>query len=180
MAKGRSSRNDSNFDSNVSHNLIYDGLSSKVHKLEDALCSQDKMLSRVFCENKDLNLKIESSFAEIASLQSMHNDMSAQPWENCNMIMVNYADLWAMHTQVASQLKGVKLELKELNAHSSLLGTCTSCPMLKSYLEACSIEIEELKQKLNHSSRYKFFYLLVKFVVLLRVSFCMLPKRTLS
>jgi hypothetical protein len=68
MAKGRSSRNDSNFDSDVSHNLIYDGLSSKVHKLEDALCSQDKMLSRVFCENKDLNLKIESSFAEIASL----------------------------------------------------------------------------------------------------------------
>jgi hypothetical protein len=87
----------------------------------------------------------------------MHDDMSAQPCENCNMIMVNYADLWIVHTQVASQLKGTKLEPKELKAHSLLLGACTSCPMLKSDLEACSIEIKELKQRLDHSSRYKAF-----------------------
>jgi hypothetical protein len=87
----------------------------------------------------------------------MHNDMSAQPCENCNMIMVNYVDLWIVHTQVVSQLKGAKLELKELKAHSSLLGACTSCPMLKSNLEACYIEIKELKQRLDHSSRYKVF-----------------------
>jgi hypothetical protein len=96
------------------------------------------------------------------------------------MIMVNYDDLWIVHTQVASQLKGAKLELKELKAHSLLLGACTSCPMLKSDLEACSIEIRELKQRLDHSSHYKVFYPLVKFVVLLRVSFCMLQKRTPS
>jgi hypothetical protein len=35
-----------------------------------------------FCENKDLNLKLENSFIEIAFLQSMHNDMSAKPCEN--------------------------------------------------------------------------------------------------
>jgi hypothetical protein len=29
--------------------------------------------------------------------------------------------------------------------------------MLKSDLEACSIEIKELKQRLDHSSRYKVF-----------------------
>jgi hypothetical protein len=74
----------------------------------------------------------------------MHKDMSDKPCENCNMIMMNYTDLWIMHTQVASQLKGAKLELKELKARSSLLGG-TSCPMLKSDLEACSIEIKELK-----------------------------------
>jgi hypothetical protein len=73
------------------------------------------------------------------------------------MIMVNYADLMIVHTQVASQLKGAKLELKELKAHSLLLGACTSCPMLKSDLEACSIEIKEFKQRLDHSSRYKVF-----------------------
>jgi hypothetical protein len=64
----------------------------------------------------------------------MHSDMSAKPNENCNMIMLNYADLWIVHTQVTSQLKGAKLELKELKAHSSLLGACTSYPMLKSDL----------------------------------------------
>jgi hypothetical protein len=31
---------------------------------------------KFFCENKDLNLKLENSFAEIVFLQSMHNNMS--------------------------------------------------------------------------------------------------------
>jgi hypothetical protein len=122
MTKGGSSRSDSDFD--VSDNLTYNGLSSKVHKLEDDLCSQDKLLYKVLRENKDLNFKLENSFAEIASLQLMDNDMSAKPSENCNMILVNYADLWIVHTQVASQLKGVELELKELKARFLLLVSC--------------------------------------------------------
>jgi hypothetical protein len=89
----------------------------------------------------------------------MHNDMSAQPCENCNMIMVNCADLMIAYTQVASQLKGAKSKLKELKARSLLLGACTSCPMLKSDLETCSIEIKEIKQRLDHYSRYKVFSL---------------------
>jgi hypothetical protein len=64
MAKGRSSRNNSDSDLRKT----YGDLSSKMHKLEDALCSQDKLLCRVFCENKYLNLKLENSFAEITSL----------------------------------------------------------------------------------------------------------------
>jgi hypothetical protein len=80
----------------------------------------------------------------------MQNDRSAQPCENCNMIMVNYADVMIVHTQVASQIKGAKLELKVLKTCSLLLGACTSYPMLKSDLEACSIEIKKLKQRLDH------------------------------
>jgi hypothetical protein len=53
-------------------------------------------------ENKKLNLELENSFAKIVSLRSMHDDMSAKPFRNYNMIMVNYADLWIVHTQVAS------------------------------------------------------------------------------
>jgi hypothetical protein len=77
MTKGGFSRSDSDSDSDVSDDLTYNGLSSNVHKLEDALCSQDMLLCQVFQENKNLNLKLENSFAEIASLRSMHNDMSA-------------------------------------------------------------------------------------------------------
>jgi hypothetical protein len=65
-----------------------------------------------FVRTKKLNLELENSFSEIASIRSMHDDMSAQPCDNCNMTMVNYADLWIVHTQVVSQLKGAKLELK--------------------------------------------------------------------
>jgi hypothetical protein len=86
-----------------------------------------------------LNLELEKSFSEIASLRSVHDDMSAKPCENCKMIMVNYADLWIMHTQAGSQLKGAKSELRELKARSLLFGACTSCPLLKSDLETCAI-----------------------------------------
>jgi hypothetical protein len=87
----------------------------------------------------------------------MHDDMSVKPCENCIMIIVNYADLWIVHTQVANQLKGAKLKLKELKTHSLLLGAYTRCPMQKSDLYACSIEIKELKHKIDHSSRYHVF-----------------------
>jgi hypothetical protein len=150
MTKGGSTQNNSDFDSDsdVSDDLTYDGLSSKVHKLEDALCSQDKLLCRVFRENKDLNLKLENYFAKIASHWSMHNDMSVQPYENFNMIMVNYVDLWIVHTQVVSQLKSAKLELKELKARSLLLGACLECPKLKLELDAYSLKVKELETKL--------------------------------
>jgi hypothetical protein len=46
------------------------------------------------------------------------------------------------------------LELRELKAHSTLLGACTACSMLRSDLEADAIEIKDLKHKLDHSSRY--------------------------
>jgi hypothetical protein len=51
-----------------------------------------------FPGEQKLNLELENSFSEIASLQSVHNDMSVKPCENCKMIIVNYADLWLMNT----------------------------------------------------------------------------------
>jgi hypothetical protein len=80
--------------------------------------------------------------------------MSAKPCDNHKMIMVNYTDLWLVHSHVASLLDGVKLELRELKTHSTLLGACTSCPVLRSDLEASVIEIKDLKQTLDHSSCY--------------------------
>jgi hypothetical protein len=133
---GKSSRNTSNSDSDVSDDLYFESLSLRVTKLENILCNQDKLLCRVFRENKNLNLKLENSFIEIASLRSVHDDMSAKPCENCKIIMVNYDDLWFVHTRVASRLKGAKSEVRELKARFLLLGACTSCPLLKSDLEA--------------------------------------------
>jgi hypothetical protein len=80
--------------------------------------------------------------------------MSAKPCDRCTMIMVNYVDLWLIHSHVAGLLDNARLELRELKAHSTLLGACTSCPMLRSDLEAAIIEIKDLKHKLDHSSSY--------------------------
>jgi hypothetical protein len=121
-------------DSDASDDLSPEGLSLRVVELENALCNQDKLLYKVFHENKKLNLELESSFSEIPSLWSMHDDMSAKLCDNCKMVMVNYADLWLVHYHVASQFDDVRLELRELKARSSLLGACTSCSLLRSDL----------------------------------------------
>jgi hypothetical protein len=101
-----------------------------------------------------LNLELESSFSEIASLRSAHDDMSAKPCDRCTIIMVNYADLWLIHSHVAGLLDSAQLELRELKARSTLLGAYTSYPVLRSDLEAAVIEIKDLKHKLDHSSCY--------------------------
>jgi hypothetical protein len=58
-----------------------------------------------------------------------------------------------IHSHVASLLDSARLELRELKACSTLLGACTACPVLRSDLEAVAVEIKNLKNKLDHSSR---------------------------
>jgi hypothetical protein len=123
-------------------------------ELENALCNQDELLCKVFRENKKLNFELKSACSEIASLQSVHDDMSAKPCGRCNMIMVNYADLRLVHFRIANLLDGARLELREIKAHSTLLGACTTCPLLRSDLDAVTIKIKDLKYKLDHSSHY--------------------------
>jgi hypothetical protein len=47
--------------------------------------------------------------------------MNAKPCDNYTIIIVNYADLWLIHSHVASLLDGAILELRELKARSTLL-----------------------------------------------------------
>jgi hypothetical protein len=112
------------------------------------------LLGKVFRENKKLNLELESSFSKIASLRSARDDMSAKLCDSYTMIMVNYADMWLIHSHVANLLNGASLELRELKARSTLFGACTSCPLLRSDLEAAAVEIKDLKHKLDHPSLY--------------------------
>jgi hypothetical protein len=79
---------------------------------------------------------------------------NTKPCDNSNMTMVNYVDPWLIHSHVASLLDDARVELRELKAHTKLLGACTSCPLLRSYLEACAVEIKDFKHQIAHSSRY--------------------------
>jgi hypothetical protein len=63
-------------------------------------------------------------------------------------------DLWLIHSHVVGLLDSARFELKEVKARSTLLGACTSCPMLRSNLETAVIEIKDIKHKLDHSSSY--------------------------
>jgi hypothetical protein len=80
--------------------------------------------------------------------------MSVKPCDRCTMIMVNYADLWLIHSHVAGLLDSARLKLREVKARSTLLGVCTSCSLLRSDLEDAAVEIKNLKHKLDNSSSY--------------------------
>jgi hypothetical protein len=90
---GKSSRHISNFDFDVSDDSSFESHSLRVVELENVICNQDKLLCKIFHENKKLNLELESASSKIATLQSAHDDVSVKPCDNCKMIMVNYADL---------------------------------------------------------------------------------------
>jgi hypothetical protein len=59
-----------------------------------------------------------------------------------------------LHSRVASLLDGVRLELRELKAHSTVLGAYTTCPLLRSDLEAAAVEIKNLNHRPDHPSHY--------------------------
>jgi hypothetical protein len=96
------------------------------------------------------------------------------------MIMVNYVDMLLIYSHVAGLLDSARLELKELNAHSTLLGACTACPVLRSNLEAVAVEIKDLKHKLDHSFRYTVLSPPCEACVSLKGKLLHATKRTLS
>jgi hypothetical protein len=59
-----------------------------------------------------------------------------------------------VHSHVARLLDGASLEFRELKAHSTLLGDCTSFHVVRSDLEAAAVEIKDLKHKFDYSSSY--------------------------
>jgi hypothetical protein len=87
------------------------------------------LLGKVFRENKKLNLEFKSSFSEIASLRSAHDDMSAKSCDRCTMIMVNYADLCLIHSHVAGLLDSARLELRRIyGSFTRMLPVCLIVP----------------------------------------------------
>jgi hypothetical protein len=102
--------------------------------------------------------------------------MSAKPCDNYNMIMVNYADLWLIHSHVTSLLDGARLELRELRAHSTLLVACTTSPSLRSDLRFRPLRLKILSTNLIILLATLFYLLHVKLVALSRVSFSMLQR----
>jgi hypothetical protein len=60
----------------------------------------------------------------------------------------------SVHSHFANLLDGARLELRELRAHFTLLCACTTYPLLRSDLDILTVEIKDLKRKLDYSSRY--------------------------
>jgi hypothetical protein len=119
----KSSRNISDSDFDVCDDLSPESLSSRVVELENALCNQDKLLCKIFCENKKLNLEDERAFSEIASFRSLHDGMSAKPCDNYNMIYC----LCTLKLQVNLGVPSWNLESSNLVPYCYVLAIAVLC-----------------------------------------------------
>jgi hypothetical protein len=104
--------------------------------------------------------------------------MSAKPCDKRNMIMVNYVDLWLVHSCIPSLLDGARLQLRELIPHCLVLAPLVCC--LDLIWRLLPLRIKILSTNLIILLATLFYPLHVKHVSLSRVSFSMLPKRTPS
>jgi hypothetical protein len=103
--------------------------------------------------------------------------MSARPCDNYTMIKINYADLWLLHSRVASLLDYARLKLGELKTRSTLLGAYTTCPLLDLIWRLWPLRLKILSTNLIILLDTVSYPLSVNCVVLSRVRFFMLPKR---
>jgi hypothetical protein len=177
---GKASQHISDSDSDVSNDSSLESLSLRVIKLENALCNQDKLLCKVFRENKKLNLELESASSKIASLRSAHDDMSAKPCDKCNMIMVNYG-ICGLCIPVLLAC----LIVSDWNSGSSKLVPHFWVPALvvrclDLIWRLLPLRLRILSTNLIILLATLFYPLHVKHMFLSRVSFSMLPKRTPS
>jgi hypothetical protein len=106
--------------------------------------------------------------------------MSTKPCDSCTLIMVNYMDLWLIHSHVASLLDGARLELRELKTHSTIWVLALVGRYLDLIWRLLLFRLKILSTNLIILLATLFYPLLVKHVSLSRVSFSMLPKRTPS
>jgi hypothetical protein len=129
---GKSLRNIS--DSDVSDDLSPESFSLRVIGLKMLCAIRISCFTSFFVKIRSWILSLKVLFSVIASLRSVHDDMSVKPCDNCTMIMVNYSDLWLLHSHVARLLDSERLELRELKHCSTLLSACMSYPVLRSDL----------------------------------------------
>jgi hypothetical protein len=141
------------------------------------------LLCKFFRENKKLNLELKNVFSEVASLRSVHDEMSANPYENCAMIMVSYADMRICSSCII--MLHVYLMVTDWNSESLkpipcfwVLALVVCC--LDLIWRLLPLRLKILSTNLILLLTRLFYLLHTSHVSLSRVSFSMLPKRTPS
>jgi hypothetical protein len=106
--------------------------------------------------------------------------MSVKPCDNCNMIMVTYADLWLIHSHVASLLDCARLELRDSKLVPHFWVLALAARFLDLIWRLRPLRLRILSINLIILLATQFYPLLAKHVFLSRVSLSMLPKKTPS
>jgi hypothetical protein len=106
--------------------------------------------------------------------------MSVKSYDNCTIIIVNYVDIWLIHSHVASLLDGARLKLRELKARSHCLVLAPLVICLDLIWRFRPLRLKTLSTNLIILLATLFYLLHAKRAPLSTVSFSILPKRTPS
>jgi hypothetical protein len=176
---GKASWHISDFNSDVSDDSSPEGLFLRVVELKNAICNQDKLLGKVFHENK----KVESWAWEFFFLKLLLFNPRMMIWVPRHMITTiwSWLTMWicgsyTLVLQVCLMVLGWNSESSKLVPRCSVLVLVILC--LDLICRLLPLRLKILNINLINLLATLFYSLLVKHVSILRVSFFMLSKRT--
>jgi hypothetical protein len=159
----RSNKDDSNSDSEEAVNNNSSFLIEENARLNDFLDNRDDVLRKtnkekresrsVLGEAKDKVVELESLLvdarAQIDSLQSAPVVTNEPECTDCSIYLDDLTVLKETYASKVEELDVLRVELDEMKSRPSLLGACTSCPVLHEKLDVSLVYARSLEAQLK-------------------------------
>jgi DNA repair exonuclease SbcCD ATPase subunit len=159
--KSTQSDSDSDSDDEVCDELPF--LRQENERLGLLLDNHDDMLRKAKNMRKDLRASLEDARTRVAELETQNLDakleidsLKASPvvsddveCTDCSIFLANLALFKEKHASKCEELDGLRVEVAELKSRSTLLGACTSCPVLHAKIDEMRAYTVSLDAKLK-------------------------------
>jgi hypothetical protein len=162
-ASKKSYMDDSGFDSEEDVNNDPSFLIVENARLNDLLDNRDDVLRKTNNENREYRSLLGEAKEKVVELESLLDDVRAQidsfkstlvvtnepECTDCSTFIGELSVLKEKYASKVEELDVLRVELDEMKSRSSLLGACTSCPVLHEKLDVLLVYARSLEAQLK-------------------------------
>jgi hypothetical protein len=159
----KSTQSDSDFDSDDEVRDEFPFLRQENERLGLLLDNRDDMLREAKIMRKELRASLEDARTTVAELETRNLDakleidsLKASPvvsddveCVDCSIFLADLALFKEKHASKCEELDVLRVEVAELKSRSTLLGACTSCPVLHAKIDEMHAFTVSLEAKLK-------------------------------
>jgi hypothetical protein len=162
-ASKKSNKDDSGSDSEEEVNNDPSLLIAENAMLNDLLDNRDDVLRKTNKEKREYRSLLGEAKEKVIKLESLLDDARAQidslkaapvvtnepKWTDCSTFLSELTVLKEKYNSKVEELDVLRVELEEMKSRPSLLGACTSCPVLHEKLDVSLVYARSLKAQLK-------------------------------
>jgi hypothetical protein len=162
-ASKKSNKNDSGSDSEEEVNNDLSFLIAENARLNDLLDNRDDVLRKTNKEKREYRSLLGEAKGKVVELESLLDDARAQidslksapiltnepECTNCSTFLGELTVLKEKYASKVEELDVLRVELDEMKSRPSLLGACTSCPVLHEKLDVSLVYARSLVAQLK-------------------------------